>query len=258
MPWTFHGGGTSRDIYLRFRTGMSGTPMPSYKDTASDAEMWDLANFVVSLARKPVWSMSAQEIGARTTQVARPRRRKPTRSRAASIWSTPLHVRAVPLAGSIGFRRQDAAGEDVCRRPVDAHQPVRRLSDGESHVGQGDGARLVDRRGRSKRSVTTGVLRSGGRLPPFPYGLVRVLGDDARRSGRDDLPICARSPPIVNKVPAAYASPVLPRITCGAIQDARSSWRIRRPPLYPGNVGTYLEGRRTVKNASLNGHPASC
>ena len=48
-PWTFHGGATSRDIYLRFRTGMTGTPMPSFADAASDAEMWDLANYVVSL-----------------------------------------------------------------------------------------------------------------------------------------------------------------------------------------------------------------
>ena len=42
---------TSRDIYLRFRTGMTGTPMPSFADAASDVEMWDLANYVVSLAR---------------------------------------------------------------------------------------------------------------------------------------------------------------------------------------------------------------
>ena len=60
-PWTFHGGGTARDVYLRLRTGMMGTPMPSFADAASDAEMWDLANFVVSLARKPVWQMTADE-----------------------------------------------------------------------------------------------------------------------------------------------------------------------------------------------------
>src|SRR5262249_47746479 len=41
-PWTFHGGGTAREIYLRFRTGMSGTPMPSFADAASEGEMWDL------------------------------------------------------------------------------------------------------------------------------------------------------------------------------------------------------------------------
>src|SRR5262245_53943466 len=56
-PWTFRGGSTSNEIYMRFRAGMSGTPMPSFKDAASDGEMRDLANYVVSLARKPVWQM---------------------------------------------------------------------------------------------------------------------------------------------------------------------------------------------------------
>ena len=63
-PWEFRGGSTSRDIYLRFRTGMAGTPMPSFKESASDTDMWDLANYVVSLARKPVWSMTAEEATA--------------------------------------------------------------------------------------------------------------------------------------------------------------------------------------------------
>ena len=42
----------------------SGTPMPSYKGTATDAEMWDLANYVGSLRRKPVWEMTADEVTA--------------------------------------------------------------------------------------------------------------------------------------------------------------------------------------------------
>src|SRR5580765_5795231 len=63
-PWTFRGGATSDDIYMRFRSGMSGTPMPSFKDSASDGEMHDLANYVVSLARKPLWEMTAEEATA--------------------------------------------------------------------------------------------------------------------------------------------------------------------------------------------------
>ena len=43
---------------------MSGTPMPSFKDSASDGEMRDLANYVVSLARKPLWEMTADEAAA--------------------------------------------------------------------------------------------------------------------------------------------------------------------------------------------------
>src|ERR1051326_660458 len=38
-PWTFRGGATSQDIYLLFRTGLDGTPMPSYVGSATDGEM---------------------------------------------------------------------------------------------------------------------------------------------------------------------------------------------------------------------------
>ncbi len=48
----------------RFRTGMMGTPMPSFADAATEPEMWDLANYVLSLGRKPVWSMTAEEVAA--------------------------------------------------------------------------------------------------------------------------------------------------------------------------------------------------
>ena len=85
-PWTFHGGATARDIYLRFRTGMAGTPMPSFADAATDADMWDLANYVVSLARKPVWSMNAEEITAFYAQQDA-RREGESRRSAARIWS---------------------------------------------------------------------------------------------------------------------------------------------------------------------------
>ena len=31
-------------------------------DAAEEGEMWDLANYVVSLARKPIWTMNAATI----------------------------------------------------------------------------------------------------------------------------------------------------------------------------------------------------
>jgi len=63
-PWTFRGGATMRDVFLRFRTGMNGTPMPSFKEAATDAELWQLSAYVVSLARKPLWDMTAAETGS--------------------------------------------------------------------------------------------------------------------------------------------------------------------------------------------------
>ncbi|RMG68632.1 MAG: hypothetical protein D6715_01730 [Calditrichaeota bacterium] len=47
--WTFRGGGTRKDIYRTFTTGMNGTPMPSYE--IPENERWDLVNYVYSLSR---------------------------------------------------------------------------------------------------------------------------------------------------------------------------------------------------------------
>ena len=63
---------------------MTGTPMPSFADAASDAEMWDLANYVVSLARKPVWSMNADEVAAFYAQQEADGEGRPGQARRAS------------------------------------------------------------------------------------------------------------------------------------------------------------------------------
>ena len=64
-PWTFRGGATTTDIYHRFRTGIDGSPMPSYIGSATDREMWDLSNYIVSLAQKPIWEITASEVSQR-------------------------------------------------------------------------------------------------------------------------------------------------------------------------------------------------
>lgn len=47
----FRGGSTNKDIYLRFATGMTGTPMPAYgPDLMSDEERWALVHYVKSLS----------------------------------------------------------------------------------------------------------------------------------------------------------------------------------------------------------------
>ncbi|OGS04289.1 MAG: hypothetical protein A3G41_04145 [Elusimicrobia bacterium RIFCSPLOWO2_12_FULL_59_9] len=47
----FRGGASVRDIYLRFTTGMNGTPMPSFEETLPEKERWALAHYVKSLSR---------------------------------------------------------------------------------------------------------------------------------------------------------------------------------------------------------------
>ena len=53
--WTFNGGGTVEDIYRRLRTGLDGTPMPTFSDliesgVLTDDQLWSLTHYVRSLA----------------------------------------------------------------------------------------------------------------------------------------------------------------------------------------------------------------
>jgi len=48
--WSFLGGHTPQDVFLRLSTGMDGSPMASYRDVLSPAELWDLAFYVLSLS----------------------------------------------------------------------------------------------------------------------------------------------------------------------------------------------------------------
>ena len=54
-PWNFNGGSSVEDIYRRMRTGLDGTPMPSYSDAIdagliTDEQLWLVAHYVRSLA----------------------------------------------------------------------------------------------------------------------------------------------------------------------------------------------------------------
>ncbi len=50
----YKGGGTLSDIYLRFTTGMDGTPMPSFSGSITEEERWALAHYVKVLAERKV------------------------------------------------------------------------------------------------------------------------------------------------------------------------------------------------------------
>lgn len=54
QPWKIKAGSEPEDIYMRFSTGISGTPMPSFVDTLKEEDRWHLANFIKSLQKKPV------------------------------------------------------------------------------------------------------------------------------------------------------------------------------------------------------------
>jgi len=142
---------------------MSGTPMPSFKDAAGDSDMWDLANYVVSLARKPLWQMSPDEV-------------------AAFYARQEAEAKANPIKR--GEYLVETVGCPLCHSPVDADPkviPGMRLAGGlRIHVepyGEFPTGNLTSDKETGlgnwtddeiKRVITQGILRDGTRLLPFP------------------------------------------------------------------------------------------
>jgi cbb3-type cytochrome c oxidase subunit III len=229
-PWTFHGGATSRDIYLRFRTGMTGTPMPSFADAASGADMWDLANYVVSLARKPVWSMNADEVQQFYA-------RQGVQAKADPV------MRGAYLVETLGCVQ--------CHSPVDESKrilPGLKLAGGMliriTPFGDFPAGNLTSDKATGlgnwtndeiKRVVTKGILRDGSRLLPYPmdYGSFSTLTPE----DLDALIAYLRTlPPVSNKVPAP-TRPFLPIYLWGKFKMLILGGD---PPIvfFAGNTGT--------------------
>ena len=162
-PWTFHGGATARDVYLRFRTGMAGTPMPSFADAASDTEMWELAHYVVSLARKPAWSMTADEIGALYSKREAEERTNPARRGAylvETLGCAVCHSPTDPSGGVLPGMRL-AGGLRLRIEPFGDYPTGNLTSDKETGLGNWTDAEI-------KQVLTRGILRDGTRLLPYP------------------------------------------------------------------------------------------
>ena len=229
-PWTFHGGATARDVYMRFRAGMSGTPMPSFKDAATDTEMWDLANYVVSLARKPAWAMNATELADFYAR------------RDADAKANPVK-RGLYLSETIGC--------PLCHSPIDDHKrliPGLRMAGGlRIHIepfGDYPTGNLTSDRdtglgtwtdGEIKRVITTGTLRDGTRMLPYPMdwpSYSTLKPDDLNAI----VAYLRTIPAVSNRVPRPTRT-FLPKFLAGKFQMLFLGGD---PPItfYAGNAGT--------------------
>jgi mono/diheme cytochrome c family protein len=228
-PWTFRGGATARDLYLRFRTGMMGTPMPSFADAAGDAEMWDLANYVVSLGRKPVWSMTAGEIAQLYAREAADAKRDPVKrgkylvdTHMCSICHSPIDERGRMLPGMYM-----AGGQLVRIVPFGDYPTGNLTSDKDTGL-----AKWTD--DEIKRAITQGILKDGTRLPPYPMdwtGFSALTPDDLSAM----VAYLRMIPPVFNRVPKP-TRPFLPVYLWGKFKMLILQ---QDPPIifYPGNAG---------------------
>jgi mono/diheme cytochrome c family protein len=228
-PWTFHGGATARDVYLRFRTGMAGTPMPSFAEAASDSEMWDLSNYVVSMARKPVWSMNADEIKALYAGQAADAKANPVKRGAYLVETlgcvachSPVDEQKRMLPG------MKLAGGMLMRIVPFGDYPTGNLtSDKATGLGNWSDEEI-------KRAITKGILRDGTRLLPFPMDYASystMTADDVNAV----VAYLRTVPPVTNKVPAPRRT-FLPIYLWGKFKMLILG---QDPPMvfFPGNAG---------------------
>lgn len=235
-PWTFRGGADAGDIFMRFRAGMSGTPMPSYKGSATDAEMWDLANYVTSLRRKPLWEMSADEVtafyAARDAEAAAnpvSRGEHLVSSHGCALCHSPTDEERRPLAGM-----NLAGGLRLELQPFGTVFSGNLTPDKETGLGNWSDDEI-------SRAMTKGIRKDGSRMLPFPMDWASYSTMPA--SDQHAIVAYLRSiPPVYNRIPPPRAS-WLPVHLWGKFQMLALG-RDLPSFLFTGNAGSSKEGRQ--------------
>jgi cytochrome c oxidase cbb3-type subunit 2 len=229
-PWTFRGGSTPQDVYLRFRTGMNGTPMPSFIDAASEPEMKNLALYVLTLARKPVWDMDAAEVTAFYQAQAAEAARDPARRGRYLVSSLGCSFCHTPIRedGSLVDGMVLAGGQRWRAVPFGDYVSYNLTSDKETGLGNWTDDQI-------KNVLTRGVRPDGSRMIPFPMPWPSY----ANLTPGDLTAIVAylrTVPPIVNRVPA----PTQPNIVSYLWGKFQLLILKRDMPLlaFPGNAGS--------------------
>lgn len=162
-PWTFGGGATAQDVYLRFRTGIDGTPMPSYVGAASEQEMRDVTAYVASLARKPVWKMDASELKEHYNNLDERAGKDPVSWGEHLVHSYGCADCHTPLDGKGGYLGSLflAGGQRWSLGPYGQFVSFNLTSDSLTGLGAWTDAQI-------KAVLTKGIRLDGSRMLPFP------------------------------------------------------------------------------------------
>lgn len=232
-PWTFRGGSSPRDIYLRFTTGIDGSPMPSFAGSATEHEMWDLANYIVSIARKPVWTMNETEViefyaGLETSAKLDPVRRG--KYLVKSIGCEFCHSPVNEDGGMIEELRF-AGGQRWDLYPFDNVVSYNLTSDTATGLGSWTDDQI-------KKFLTKGIRRNGSRMIPYPMpwpAFASMKEDDLNAI----VAYLRTIPPVYNRIPDPQ-SPNIFSYLWGKFQGLilKKDLPLR---VFPGNGGTSKE-----------------
>ena len=246
-PWTFRGGSTTKDIFLRFRTGIDGSPMPSFAGTAREREMWDLANYVSSLARKPVWEMNASEIKSFYASLDESAKANPVERGKYLVNTLGCGFCHSPVRedGSMIEELRFAGGQRWNLYPFDDVVSYNLTSDKETGLGSWTDDQI-------KTFVTKGIRRDGSRMIPYPMpwpAFASLKEDDLNAI----VAYLRTLPPVYNKIP----EPKSPNIFSYLWGKFQALILKKSLPLhvYPGNAGSGRDG--TVSDNFTQSHQIS-
>jgi mono/diheme cytochrome c family protein len=228
-PWAFRGGSTVRDIFLRFRTGMNGTPMPSFLGAATEPELWQLAVYVKSLGRKPLWEMKGDEVTAFYG--------KQLQQAAQDVVRHGAYIAAISACAFCHspFREDNtmiekfkfAGGQRFEVVPFGTFVSYNLTPDKDTGLGGWTDDQI-------KTFVTTGTRRDGTRMLPFPMPWANYA--NMKANDLDALIAFLRSlPPVSNRIPAPRSRNIVSYL----VGKFRMLILHRDPPIYiyPGNAG---------------------
>ena len=228
-PWAFRGGRTVRDIFLRFRTGMNGTPMPSFLGAATEAELWHLAVFVKSLGRKSVWEMKGDEVAAFYQDQRQEAAKDVVRhgEYLATVEGCAFCHSPFRDDNTMIDKFKYAGGQKFDVTPWGTFVSYNLTSDKETGLGNWSDDQI-------KTFVTTGTRRDGSRMLPYPMpwpNYASMTPDDLNA-----LVAFLRSlAPVSNRIPAPQSANIVSYLA------GKFSMLIlhQDPPvyLYPGNAG---------------------
>jgi len=173
-PWTFRGGSDAASVARRVLTGFDGSPMPGYAGVLTPTEAWDLAHYVETLARAPIWRETDPAV-VRTSGVASDplaRGRYLANAMLCALCHTPIS----PATGAYDTRYFLAGGMRVSVYPWGVWYARNLTPDPETGLGTWSEAEIV-------RALARGIARDGRRLDPmampWPW-FSRLTDDDAR------------------------------------------------------------------------------
>ncbi len=161
-PWTFRGGASADAITMRLKTGVDGTPMPSFAEAASDRDLSMLAQYVVSIARKPAWTMTADELKAFYTSQQKDWAEHPVKrgEMLVRVLGCATCHTALTDSGTFDEQLRLAGGQRWTAGPYGDYFPGNLTPDTATGIGAWTDEEL-------RNAITRGVGRQGERFLPM-------------------------------------------------------------------------------------------